>query len=263
MSEQTETVATNASTTRARVDYAIALGDDALVLGQRLTEWCSRAPYLEEDLALANVALDFIGRARLFYTHAGQLEARGRSEDDIAFLRDAREYTNLLIHELPRGDFAFTMVRQYLIDAFNVPFLEALCDSDDPQLAAIAEKTLKESRYHLRRSREWVVRLGDGTDESQQRTQGALRSLWGYTPELFQMTPLELTLLEQGIAVDRAALRDVWQDHVDSCLREASLQRPTEQWQVSGGRDGIHTEHLAPMLAQMQYLQRAYPGLQW
>jgi ring-1,2-phenylacetyl-CoA epoxidase subunit PaaC len=251
------------STKQDTVAYAIALGDDALTLGQRLSEWCSNAPFLEEDLALANVALDFIGRARMLYGYAAALENAGRSEDDIAFLRDVREFRNLLIHELPRGDFAWSCARQYLVDAFNLSLLQALQDSSDRELAAIAEKTVKETRYHLRRSREWMLRLGGGTTESRERLQDALEQLWGYTEELFQMSELESRLLPTGIAVDRTALRPAWDREVDTTLAEAGLARPASDWSVTGGRDGVHTEHLGHLLAELQFLQRAYPGLQW
>jgi ring-1,2-phenylacetyl-CoA epoxidase subunit PaaC len=246
-----------------RVDYAIALGDDSLILGQRLCEWCSRAPFLEEDIALANVALDFLGRARMFYTHAVTLEGRGRTEDDIAFLRAEREYRNLLLHELPRGDFAFTTVRQFLVDAFDLGFLDALRGSHDKELAAIAAKAIKESQYHWRRSRDWMLRLGDGTAESNRRMQEALEKLWGYTHELFTMNPFEQRLADAGVAVDRAALRAGWLARIEPVVVEATLKRPADAWAVRGGRDGIHTESFGHLLCELQYLQRTYPGLTW
>jgi ring-1,2-phenylacetyl-CoA epoxidase subunit PaaC len=248
---------------RDLVDYATALGDDALVLGQRLAEWCRNAPFLEEDLALANVALDYLGRARMFYGYAVDLEGTGRTEDDLAFLRDCRAYRNLLIAELPRGDFAFTTARQFLFDAWSLGFLDALGRSADEHLAGIAGKAIKESRYHFRRSRDWMLRLGDGTDESRRRLQDALEQLWGYTPELFEMDAAETRLAACGVAVDRAALRPAWDAAVDAVLGEAGLAHPAAEWSVTGGRDGVHTEHLGYMLAEMQFMQRAYPGLQW
>lgn len=244
-------------------EYAIALGDDALVLGQRLSEWCSNAPFLEEDLALANVALDFIGRARMFYAYAGECEGKGRDEDAIAYLRDCREYRNLLINELPRGDFAFSTARQFLVDAFNLSFLERLCRSSDAQLAAIAAKALKESRYHFRRSRDWMIRLGDGTPESHRRVQRALEELWGYTHEMFRPLAPEQRLVAAGIAVDRSALRSEWLARIEPVLAEATLARPADGWAVGGGREGTHTEHLGHLLAELQFMQRAYPGLAW
>ncbi len=243
--------------------YAVRLGDDALVLGHRLSEWSSNAPFLEEDLALSNVALDYIGRARMFYTYAGQLRNDGTTEDDYAYLRDCREYYNLLIHELPRGDFAFTVARQFMVDAFNLEFLTGLQSSSDESLAAIAGKAVKESTYHLRRSTDWIMRLGGGTEESLRRLQDAVVELWGYAPELFAMDELESGLLETGVAVDRAGLRDAWNQRVQSTLEAAGVVLPEPTWRVEGGRQGVHTEHLGHLLSELQFVQRAYPGLQW
>lgn len=245
------------------IDYCICLADDALVLGQRLSEWCSNAPYLEEDLAIANVSLDYIGRAKMLFEYAAELEGGERSADDIAFLRNSREYRNFLILELPIGNFAFTMARQLLVDVFALSYLEQLQRSTDPQLAAIAHKAIKETRYHLRRSREWALRLGDGTEESHNRMQRALDEIWGYTDELFEMSSTETALLDQGISVDRTALQSVWNQKIDEILAEATLKRPDASWSVRGGREGVHTQHLGPMLETMQFLQRAYPGLEW
>jgi ring-1,2-phenylacetyl-CoA epoxidase subunit PaaC len=246
-----------------RFAYALALGDDALVLGQRLAEWVSNAPTLEEELALANVALDHVGRARMFYGRAAEIANDGSDEDDLAFGRDCRAFTNLLINELPRGDFAFTMVRQFLVDAFNVPFLASLARSTDPAFAAIGEKAVKESTYHLRRSRDWMLRLGDGTSESHDRAQRAIDDLWGYTRELFEPFAAEVRLASAGVSIDRAAIEPQWRRTVDETFVEATLSTPTESWSMRGGRDGLHTEHLGYMLAEMQFLQRAYPGQQW
>ena len=243
--------------------YSLALADDALILGQRLTEWVSNAPTIEEELALANVALDHIGRARMFYGHAAQLADDTRGEDDLAFGRDCREFTNLLINELPRGDFAFTMVRQFFVDAFNVPFLTALTQSREPTLAAIGAKAVKESTYHLRRSRDWMLRLGDGSAESHVRTQRAIDELWGYAPELFEPFAAEERLVQQGLAPDRGPLKTQWRNTVDATFAEATLVCPTAAWSVRGGRGGVHTEHLGHLLAQMQFMQRTYPGQQW
>jgi ring-1,2-phenylacetyl-CoA epoxidase subunit PaaC len=253
----------NTTDNRALVNYAIGLGDDALTLGHRLSEWCSNGPFLEEDLALANVALDFIGRARMFYGYAGEVEGKGRSEDDIAYLRDCRQFTNLLIHELPIGDFGDTMARQFLVDAFEVEFFAALARSADATLAAIAAKAVKESRYHLRRSQDWVIRLGDGTEESHQRVQRGFDRVWGYSHELFTANAEERGLVDVGIAADRSALQAAWDQRVNAVLGEAGLNRPAGDWSVQGGRDGIHTEHLGYLLAELQFVQRAYPGLQW
>lgn len=244
-------------------NYAIALGDDSLTLGHRLSEWSSNAPFLEEDLALSNVALDFIGRAMMFYSYAGEVEGAGRSEDDIAYLRDCREYRNLLICELPIGDFADTMARQFLVDVYDVGFYSGLMKSTDETLAAIAAKAIKESRYHLRRSEEWVKRLGDGTGESHDRIQRAFNNVWGYTHELFEVDKIEQSLINAGIAVDRPALQADWERCVQSVLNEATLDTPDGQWSIRGGRQGMHTEHLGYLLAELQFMQRAYPGLEW
>jgi ring-1,2-phenylacetyl-CoA epoxidase subunit PaaC len=249
--------------TRDLVDYAIALGDDSLTLGHRLSEWSSKAPFLEEDLALTNVALDFIGRAKMFYTFAGDLEGAGRDEDDIAYLRDCREYRNLLINELPVGDFADTMARQFLVDSYDSLFYSALCASENETLAAIAAKAIKESRYHLRRSEEWVKRLGDGTRESHDRIQSAFDRLWGYTHEFFETTEAERGLIAAGIAVDRTGLKEAWRKRTGDVIQAATLRITDEQWSIRGGREGIHTEHLGYLLAELQFMQRAYPGLQW
>lgn len=243
--------------------YAVRLGDDALVLGHRLSEWCSNAPFLEEDLALSNVALDFIGRARMFYTYAGELRNDDLGEDDYAYLRDCRQYSNLLIHELPRGDFAFSMARQFLLDTYYVEFLNCLQSSQDETLAAIAGKAVKESTYHLRRSKDWMLRLGDGTVESHERLQRAVDELWGFTPELFVMDELETQLMQQGVAVDRAALASHWKADVTSTLEAATVTVPESTWEITGGREGIHTEHLGHLLSELQFVQRAYPGLEW
>ena len=253
----------SSDTAKALVDYAIGLGDDALILGHRLSEWCRNGPFLEEDLALTNVALDFVGRARMLYTYAGELEGKGRDEDAIAYLRDSREYTNLLINELPIGDFADTMARQFLVDAFEVEFFTALTRSADATLAAIDAKTVKECRYHLRRSQDWIIRLGDGTQESHRRVQHGLDRVWGFSHELFTMNEAEQNLAAIGIAVDRATLKNAWDETVNAVLAEATLTLPDTDWSVQGGRDGIHTEYLGLLLAEMQFVQRVYPGLEW
>lgn len=244
-------------------DYTIRLADDALVLGHRLSEWTSRAPTLEEEMALANIALDLIGQARVLYTYAGEVEGRGRSEDDLAYLRHEGDYRNLLVNELPNGDFAFTIVRQALVSAFMLPFWTALKGSKDATLAAIAAKAEKEVAYHLRHGAEWLVRLGDGTDESRRRTVAALEELWPWTGEMFEMDAAERALVEAGIAVDRESLRAEWSRTVDEMLEEATLSRPRDGWMQTGGRRGVHTEHLGHMLAVMQSLARQHPGATW
>jgi len=253
----------NSQTKTALVNYSIALADDSVILGHRLSEWCSNGPFLEEDLALTNVSLDFIGRARMFYAYAAELEDKGRSEDDIAYLRDCREYRNLLINELPNGDFAFTMARQLMIDVYDIGFFSELVRSKDAMLAAIAAKAIKESRYHLRRSEDWIKRLGDGTEESHERTQAAFNELWPYFPEMFFMTDEEQGLVDAGIAVDRSKLEENWTSTTHAILKEATLSVPADDLNINGGREGNHTEHLGFLLAEMQFLQRAYPGQQW
>ncbi|EPJ49559.1 MAG: phenylacetate-CoA oxygenase, PaaI subunit [Osedax symbiont Rs2] len=243
--------------------YLIGMADDALVLGQRTSEWCSRGPFLEEDIALSNVALDYVGRARMFYQYAADVEGLGRTEDELAYFRDEREFTNLLINELPNFDFAFSMVRQYFLDVNACLYLEKLSLSSDQHLSEIAAKAVKESRYHLKRSRTWLVQLGQGTEESNRRMQSAIDELWGYTPEMFIMTEAEASLLATQVSVDRKDLQQQWSATVTADVQEANLQIPDQQWQVVGGRDGDHSEHLGHLLAHMQILQRSYPGLEW
>ena len=241
--------------------FVVRLGDDAVVMGQRLCEWTSNGPTLEEDLALANVALDYLGRARMFYGYAGEL--LGCSEDDLAFLRDARQFENLLMVELPRGDFAFTMARQFLLDCFELRYFGALRGSADGTLSGFAERIEKEVRYHSRRSEQWLLRLGLGTAESHRRVTEALQELWGYRAELFEMDALEERLRDEGVAVDRSALVDPWHEAVTEHLERCGLQTPDTAWQVTGGRSGVHTESLGFLLAEMQSLPRAHPGLEW
>lgn len=248
---------------QATLQYVTRLGDDSIILGHRISEWCSNGPFLEEDLALQNVALDYVGRARMYFTYAAELEGEGRTEDDFAYLRDERQYTNLLINELPRGDFAYTMARQLFVDVFNTFYLEQMLKSQDATLAAIAAKAVKETRYHLRRSHEWALRLGDGTEESHQRMQRAVDNLWGYTHEMFDVDDLERQLIDAGVAVDSASLRPQWLEKVSAILTEATLTVPEDSWVVRGGRVGYHTENLGHLLTEMQFLQRSYPGLDW
>lgn len=242
--------------------YALRLGDNGLVLSQRLGAWCGHAPELEIDLALANIGLDLLGQARNFLACAAEREGQG-DEDTLAFGRDERQFHNLLLAEQPNGNFADTIARQYLMDAWNVALYERLIHSSDSQLAAIAAKAIKEARYHLRYSRGWLVRLGDGTEISSQKMQQAIDNLWRFTAELFEADDVELELIESGVAVDPRILRQPWEHEVFAGLREATLRVPDETAYRTGGKRGLHTEHLGPMLAEMQYLQRAYPGQQW
>ena len=242
--------------------YALRLGDNGLVLSQRLGAWCGHAPELEIDLALANIGLDLLGQARNFLACAAEREGQG-DEDTLAFGRDERQFHNLLLAEQPNGNFADTIARQYLMDAWNVALYERLIHSSDSQLAAIAAKAIKEARYHLRFSRGWLVRLGDGTESTSQKMQQAIDNLWRFTAELFEADDVELELIESGVAVDPRTLRQPWEHEVFAGLREATLRVPDETAYRTGGKRGLHTEHLGPMLAEMQYLQRAYPGQQW
>ncbi|SUQ58349.1 Phenylacetic acid degradation protein paaC [Raoultella terrigena] len=242
--------------------YALRLGDNGLVLAQRLGAWCGHSPELEIDLALANIGLDLLGQARNFLTYAAELAGSG-DEDTLAFGRDERQFHNLLLVEQPNGSFADTLVRQFFIDAWHVALFTRLVESRDAQIAAIAAKGLKEVRYHLRFSRGWLERLGNGTPLSAQKMQQAVDGLWRFTGELFMADALELSLVEQGIAVDPRELQGAWQSTVHTALLESGLQIPQEAAFRSGGKQGLHSEHLGPMLAEMQYLQRAYPGQQW
>ncbi len=250
-------------TRQALAEYALRLGDNSLILGQRLSEWCSHAPQLEEDVALINIALDLVGQARALLSYAGELEGRGRGEDELAFLRDVREWRNLLLVEQPNGDFARTIARQLLFDCYAFELYRALSDSTDSQLAAIAAKSLKEVSYHRRHSVEWTLRLGDGTDESHRRMQAAIDDLWPYTGELFEADAVDAALIAAGIAPDPTELRAAWQASVSQVLARATLAQPESMGLLSGGRSGLHSEHLGHLLAEMQWLQRAYPGLQW
>jgi ring-1,2-phenylacetyl-CoA epoxidase subunit PaaC len=242
---------------------ALRLADDALVLGHRLSEWSSQAPMLEEDIALSNLALDLIGQARLFYALAGDAEGKGRDEDQLAYFRDADAFRNIQLVELPNGDFASTMLRHFFYAALMHPYFVQLAQSTEPRLAEIGAKAVKEMAYHVRHSAEWVIRLGDGTDESHRRMVVALDELWGFTGELFDMPDDELALVATGVAPDRAALKSRWDTHIARVLTEATLKVPKPRAMQSGGRSGRHTEFLSKMLADMQVLARAHPGATW
>ena len=238
------------------VRQLLCRADDALILGHRLSEWTGHAPTLEEELALANIALDLIGQARALYSYAGTLT--GHTEDQLAYLRDVPAWRNCLIVELPNGDFAFSIARLLLVSAFVDPFWRAAIASTDSTIAAVAAKAEKETAYHLRHAAEWLIRLGDGTAESHRRAQTALDDLWPYTGEMFTAVASD-----GGTAPDPMSLRDTWNATVDSVLARATLVRPQDGWMQSGGRDGRHTEHLGHLLADMQFLQRTYPGATW
>jgi ring-1,2-phenylacetyl-CoA epoxidase subunit PaaC len=241
----------------------LRLGDASLVLAQRLGECVGRAPALEEELGLANTALDLLGQARLLLTYAGEIEGKGRTEDDLAFLRGEREFLNPTLAEQPNGDFAHTLLRQLLIDAWQLELYERLARSSDARLAEIAAKAVKETRYHLRYSASWVVRLGDGTEESHARAQAALDELWPFTRELFDADELDLTLERAGIAPDLAEVRAAWNARIDAVLAEATLRRPADRPFTWYGKRGEHGEHLGYLLAEMQHMQRTYPGATW
>jgi ring-1,2-phenylacetyl-CoA epoxidase subunit PaaC len=243
--------------------YLLRLADNALALGHRLSEWSSRAPTMEEDVALSNIALDLIGQARGLYGRACAVAGDGRDEDKLAYRRDAHEFLNVQLAERPNGDFADTMARQLCYSAYAVPLWEALTRSRDADLAGIAAKAGKECAYHLRHSSEWVIRLGDGTADSRARMQRAIDAIWMFTGELFEVDDTDRAMIEAGIGADASKLLPAWNATVGGVLAEATLTRPADGWMVSGGRRGTHTEHLGHMLAEMQFLQRAYPGATW
>ena len=243
--------------------HVLRLGDLNLVLGQRLGEWVGHAPALEEDLGLANVALDLIGQARLLLSYAGEVEGLGRDEDDIAFLREHGQYLNPVLVEQPNGDFGQTIVRQVLIDAFQLELYERMQACTDERLAAIAAKAAKEVRYHLRYSSGWLVRLGDGTVESHARVQSALDALWPYTVELFAEDELDRAMADGGVAPRLADVHAAWRARLDAILAEATLARPLDRAHSWHGKRGQHSEHLGYILAEMQHLQRAYPEARW
>jgi ring-1,2-phenylacetyl-CoA epoxidase subunit PaaC len=243
--------------------YILRRADDALILGHRLSEWCGHAPALEEDMALANMGLDLLGQARELYTYAAKVEGRGNDEDKFAYLRDVRQYRNLLLMEQPNGDFARTMVRQFLYSAFADLYWRAMMKSSDPTLAAIAAKSEKESAYHLRHSSEWIVRLGDGTEESHRRANAAIDELWAFTGEMFAVDAAEQALIEAGVAIDPAGLRPQWLKSVTGVVAEATLNLPKNDWMQQGGRVGRHSEHLGHLLSELQALQRSFPGATW
>jgi ring-1,2-phenylacetyl-CoA epoxidase subunit PaaC len=247
----------------ARVEMLLRLADNALVLSQRLSEWCGKGPVLEEDLATTNTALDLIGQARMWFGYAGELEGRGRDEDAFAYRRDAHEFRNALLVEQPNGHYGDTIARQFYFDAFHLPLLRGLCNSADERVADIAAKSAKEVAYHLERSADWVIRLGDGTAQSHARMQRAVDDLWMYTGELFTPDAVDAEMAAAGLAPDLAELREPWLASVRKVFEEATLTVPGDAWMQTGGKQGVHTEKLGFLLAEMQYLQRAYPDARW
>lgn len=243
--------------------YVLRAGDNALVLGQRLSEFVTRAPELEEELAGANFALDYVGQARLFYRYAGELEGKGRTEDDFAFLRDAHEFQNFLMLEQPNGHFGDIILRQFLFESFYVLQLEGLTRCVDPRVAEIAARAIREIRYHLRHVSQWLVRLGDGTEESHQRVQQSLNEFWRFTGEMFAGDEMDEQVVREWKVPDSRDIEKLWREQVRAVLTEATLDEPQAEWMDRGGRKGRHSEHFGYLIAEMQFMQRAYPGLRW
>lgn len=245
------------------VEFCLRMGDNVLILGHRNSEWCGHAPVLEEDIALANMALDLIGQTQLWYGLAAEVEGKGRTPDQIAYLRDAPEFRNSLLVEQPNNDFGHTLMRQYLFDSWHFLMLKSLIGSSDKRVAEVAEKAVKEVSYHLERSRDLIVRLGDGTEESHKRLQDALNILWPYVAELFEADAVDQAMADAGIAPDLESLRAEWQSEITKTMANATLDIPETDHEIKGGKSGVHTEHMGFILAEMQFLQRAYPGAQW
>ncbi|MEA3426680.1 MAG: 1,2-phenylacetyl-CoA epoxidase subunit PaaC [Bacteroidota bacterium] len=249
---------------QALIDYTLQLADNALIIGHRNSEWCGHGPILEQDIAISNIALDYIGQARNFYQYAAALSGNGATEDSLAYLRDAIDFKNCLLTELPNGDWAQTILRQFFFSAYQYFLYQQLQQSTDQQLAAIAEKAFKEVTYHLRWSSEWVIRLGDGTEESRERMLHAIEELWSFTGELFEATTYEQQSVNDRYGVAFQEIQHSWMKKVELVFEEATLPIPAANiWMQSGGKKGIHTEHLGFILAEMQFLQRAYPGAEW
>ena len=243
--------------------YLLRLGDTPLILSQRLAEWCGHGPYLEEDIAMTNISLDLLGQSRAFLSYAGEVEGRGRSEDDLAYLRGERAFVNALLAEQSNGDFAKTMLRQFLVSAFQDHLYRSLQSSKDATIAALAAKSLKEVTYHLRHSADWIRRLGDGTAESRERLLQALAELWVYTGDLFDADETDKAMVEAGIGADLKEIQPLWEKTVAGVFTDARLEVPQNVFMITGSRSGRHTEHLGHLLAEMQVLQRTYPGVTW
>lgn len=266
--------------------YILQIADNALINGHRLSEWCGHGPVLEQDIALSNIALDHLGQARSLYQHATELfknikkdeqlnlfqsvafqknvqDGHNIDEDDFAFLRDSWDFRNCLLVEQPNKDWAYTIARSFLFDNFNYHYFSALVHSKDENLAAIAEKSLKEITYHLRWSSEWIIRLGDGTEISHQKMQQALNDVWMYSGELFKETEIEKLMFQENIGVDLSSIKTLWQNKTAAILEEATLEMPKNNWAQDGGKEGRHSEHLGYLLAEMQFMQRAYPNMEW
>ncbi len=248
----------------ALFEYCLRLGDTSLILGQRISEWCGHAPILEEDIAMSNISLDLIGQARIIFTYAGEVEGKGRTEDELAYLRDARQYRNLLMVEQPNGDFAVTMARHFLVSVYNFHLYSLLSKSKDATVAAFAAKSLKEVAYHVRHSSDWVMRLGDGTEESHVKMQDAVNDLWYFVDDMFQSDAVDELLLKAGIGADMTQVKCSWEQTVKDTFTKAKLTIPSANNSLRmGSRDGNHTEYLGYILAEMQFLPRAYPDAKW
>ncbi len=245
------------------VKYILRLADNTLILGHRISEWCGHGPVLEQDIAMTNIALDLIGQARNYYQYAAKIENNNNTEDDLAYMRDPMEYYNILLVEQPNGDFAHTIARQYFFDVFHYLFLEELQRSKDKQLSAIAEKSIKEVSYHKKWSGEWLLRLGDGTEESHNKMQEAINDLWNFTGEMFLMDHVDELMVKEKKGVDVSKLQSVWLAIIKNQVSEATLQLPENSWVQKGGKQGLHSEHLGFILTELQYMQRTYPGQTW
>lgn len=243
--------------------YTLRQADNAMILCQKLCQWAAKGPELEEDIALTNIGLDMIGQARSLYQYAAKLSDKDLSEDDLAFMRDERLWSNLLLVEQPNGNFADTMARQYFYDVWHLAFLEELLASKDEMLAAIAAKSVKEAQYHVRHSSSWVKRLGDGTNLSHERMQAAVNEMWQFTPEMFESDDLDQRLLASGHAADLSKVKTIWDTTVSALLAEATLTKPNDAFLMTGGRQGMHTQHMGFILAEMQILPRSMPGCEW
>ena len=249
--------------TRTLIDYTLHLADNALIIGHRNSEWCGHGPVLEQDIAISNIALDYIGQARNFYQYAAQLKGNSATEDSLAYLREVIDFKNCLLVELPNGDWGQTILRLFFFSTYQYFLYQQLQNSANEQLAAIAEKALKEVTYHIRWSSEWVIRLGDGTEESKQRMLQAVDELWSYTGEIFQAVSYELIAVSEGFGVNLMSIKNNWDNKIRSVFEEATLPLPADAWMQSGGKEGRHSEHLGYVLGEMQFLQRAYPGAEW
>ena len=247
----------------AKFEYLLRLGDSSLIIGHRLSEWCGHGPILEEDIALINIALDFVGNATSILAYAGQVEGKGRDEDALAYMRDERGYRNLLITEQPNGDYANTIARQFLFDTYMFFLYEELKNSKDETIAAIAVKSHKEITYHLRHTTEWMYRLGDGTAESHERLQNGLNDLWMFTSEMFDMDEVDALLIKEGIVPDLNKVKTAWEKRVKEVIAEATLKLPETTFKQKGSREGKHSEHLGFLLAEMQYVHRSFPEAKW